>query len=113
MSEVKNFELGAILTITTGYSCVEDFSKVFELVGFVCNDNTINTLGLGMVKEDVKKHLLTIHPELQDIRYQKGTNINKFITKQEKKFGSFLPVTQLGINLPEKYNKKKKDRLNV
>lgn len=29
--KVKNFELEAILTITTGYSCVDDFDKVWKV----------------------------------------------------------------------------------
>jgi len=38
MSEVKQFELGTILTITTGYNCVDNFDKVWHLVWFVCDD---------------------------------------------------------------------------
>lgn len=32
MSEVKQFELDAILTIITGYNCVDNFDKVWQLV---------------------------------------------------------------------------------
>lgn len=98
----KDFELGAILTMTTGYSCIDDFSKVFELVWFVCDDNMINTIGLGVVKDDVKNHLLTIHPELKNVRYKKGEDIQEFLFEQEEKFGNILPVTKLGMKLPEK-----------
>ena len=30
MGEIKKFELGTILTMTTGYSCVDDFDKVWN-----------------------------------------------------------------------------------
>ena len=103
MNEVKRFELGTILTITTGYNCVDNFDKVWHLVWFVCDDNMIGPIGLGMVKDEVKEHLLTIHPELKDIKYEKGSNIHEFITEQEEKFGSVLPVTKLGMKLPEEY----------
>lgn len=102
---VKDFELGALLTMTTGYSFVDDFSKVFELVWFVCDNNMINTLGLGVVKDDVKNHILTLYPELKKIKYKKGKgrSIRKFLLKHEEKFGSVLPVTQLGVKLPKEY----------
>lgn len=103
--KVKNFELGTILTMTTGYSFVDGFSKVFELVWFVCDDNMINTLGLGVVKDDVRNHILTLYPELKKIKYKKGKgrSIYKFLSKQEEKFGSILPVTKLGVKIPEEY----------
>ena len=106
MREVENFELGAILSMTTGYSCVDDFDKVWKLVWFVCDDNMIGPMGLGMVKDKVKSHLLAIHPELKNVRYQKGKDIHEFIFQQEEKFGSVLPVTKIGVKLPEEYTTK-------
>ena len=102
MGEVKNFELGAILSMTTGHSCVDSFDKVFQLVWFVCDDPYINSMGLGMVAEDVKKHLLTIHPELKDVVFRRGQNVEKFMHVQEEKFGKYLPVTREGEMLPKK-----------
>lgn len=103
MDEIKNFELGTILTMTTGYSCVDDFDKVWKLVWYVCDDNMIGPMGLGMVKDEVKNHLIAIHPELANVRYKKGKDIHKFISEQEEKFGKILPVTKLGIELPKEY----------
>ena len=103
MDKIKNFELGAILTMTTGYSCVDDFDKVWKLVWYVCDDNMIGPMGLGMVKDKVKNHLLRIHPELENVKYKKGKDIYKFISQQEEKFGTILPVTKLGIELPKEY----------
>ena len=98
---VKEFELGTILTMTTGYNCTDNFDKIWNLVWFVCDDNLINTTGLFVVKDDIKKHLLKIHPELENVKYQKGRDLNKFLAEQEEKFGSILHVTKLGENLPE------------
>ena len=106
MREVENFELGAILSMTTGYSCVDDFDKVWKLVWFVCDNNMIGPMGLGMVKDEVKSHLLAIHPELKNVRYQKEKDIHEFIFQQEEKFGSVLPVTKIGVKLPEEYTTK-------
>ena len=99
---VKNFDIRTLLTLTTGYSFVDNFSKVFELVWFIYDDNMINMTGLGVVKDNVKKHLLNIHPELKDVKYQKSRDINEFISEQTQKFGSTLPVTKIGIKLPKK-----------
>ncbi len=106
MSKVENFELGAILSMTTGYSCVDDFDKVWKLVWFVCDDNMIGPMGLGMVKDEVKNHLLAIHPELKNVKYQKGKDIHEFIFQQEEKFGNVLPVTKIGVKLPKEYTTK-------
>ena len=101
--EIKYFELGTILTMTMGYSCVDNFDKVWMLVWYVCDDNMIGPMGLGMVKDEVKSHSLAIHPELKNVKYQKGKDIHEFVFQQEEKFGSVLPVTKLGVKLPEEY----------
>lgn len=64
----------------------------------------IGPMGLGFVKDEVKKHLLTIYPELKSVKYQKSRNIHEFINEQEKKFGNFLPVTKLGKKMPKNYS---------
>ena len=101
MNEVKNFKLGTILTMTTGYSCVDNFSKVWELVWFVCDNDTIGPKGLEAVKNDVRNHLFAIHPELRKVSYPKGSSILWFLLEQGEKFGSVLPVTKLGVKLPK------------
>lgn len=63
----------------------------------------IGPIGLGMVKDQVKNHLLTIYPELKEAKYQEGKDIDEFISQQVEKFDRVLPVTKLGIKLPEKY----------
>ena len=107
MEKIRNLELGAILTMTTGYNCTDDFDKVWDLVWFVCNDDMIGPMVIGAVKDDVKKHLLNIHPELKNVVYKKGMNLNKFISTQEEKLGKVLPVTQIGVKLPENVKAKK------
>ena len=52
---------------------------------------------MGMVKDQVKNHLLTIYPELKEAKYQEGKDIDEFISQQVEKFDRVLPVTKLGI----------------
>lgn len=106
MDDVKDFELGTILTMTTGNVFVDNFIKVFELAWFVFNDNFINTIGLDTVKNNIKEHLFTIYPELRNVKYRKGVNPDKFLEEQEKIFGSYLPVTRLGQKLSERKRSK-------
>lgn len=102
MSEIRNFKLGTILTVTTGYNLTKDnnIDDVYELYWFIHDDEFINGMGIGTLKAPTKNHLLTIHPELKEVKFKKGHDVNKFVLKQEKKFGEFLPVTRLGEALP-------------
>ena len=106
MTRVEEFELETILSMTTKYSWTDDFDKVFKLVWFVCNDPFINSYGLGMVRDEVKNNLLTIHPELKDVKYKKGQDIKEALKEAEEKYGKTLPVTQLGEKIPEEYKTK-------
>lgn len=103
MSKVKNFELGTILSITTGHICVDEPSKIWKLISFVCDDYMIKTMGFGMINYEVRNHLLTLYPNLKDIKYQEGMNKYEFISKQKEKFGDILPITKLKIKLPKEY----------
>ena len=102
----ENISLETILSIITGISCTDDFDKVFELAWFVYDDKLINSAGLGIIKDELKEHLLNIHPELKDINYSKCALKNKiylesWLKQQKEKFGETLPVSRLGEPLDE------------
>lgn len=105
MSEIKEFKLGTILSVTTGYNLTKKnmFGDVHELFWHVYNDDLINDTGILMCRDEMKNHLLTIHPELKEVKYKKGTDTERFVLKQEKKFGKVLPITRLGEDLPQEY----------
>ena len=103
---VKNFDLGTILTYTTNHSCVDDFYKVFELAWFVFNDKTINDSGLCFLGREIRRHIITIHPELAKIRYDISKDVHEFVNKQKEIFGDVLPVTRMGVSLPKDKIKK-------
>lgn len=99
----REFSLEAILTATTGVSCVDGFDEFFQLVWFVFNDDGINTFGLGVVKDDLKKHLLTIHPQLANVQYnaQFETSFDAWLELQKREYGETLPVCQIGQTLSD------------
>lgn len=103
MSKVRNFKLGTILSVTTGCNLTKKgkFGEVEDLFWWVFDDDLIPTTGMGMLKDEMKEHLLTIHPELKDVVYKKGSDVDKFVLKQEKKFGRVLPISRMGEELPE------------
>ena len=97
--DVKEFDLGTILTITTGYSCVEDFNKIWDLVWFLYDDEYISPMGLVALKDDIKEHILNIYPELKSVRYNKTINMEGFMCINKKTFGETLPLPKIGCTL--------------
>lgn len=97
----REFSLEAILTATTGISCVDDFDEFFQLVWFVFNNDCINTFGLVAVKDNLKEHLLAIHPQLTGVQYnaQFETSFETWLTLQKEQFGEKLLVCQIGQTL--------------
>lgn len=103
----KNFELGTILTFTTGINCTNDFGKVFELAWFIYDDKLINDSGLLMLKDEIKRHLLALYPQLEGVTYnpQFETSFEDWLLAQKLKFGETLPISQLGLKLSIKKGK--------
>jgi len=96
----QNFELETILSVITGINFTDDFNKVFALFWYAYNDNLISPTGLGALKNDLREHLLTIHPELAEAVYNRRVdNMDTWITEQKIKFGEFLPVSRIGETL--------------
>lgn len=97
----KNFELSTILTFTTGVNCTNDFGKVFELARFIYDVEFINDKELFMLKPEIKRHLLTLHPQLEGITYNSHfkTSFNDWLSAQKHEFGETLPVGQSGQKL--------------
>ena len=103
---VRNFDIRTILSLITGINYTDDFSKVYELVWFVCNDNLISPLGLKVVKEDVKKHILDLYPELEGLKTTTTKNFSKFLYEIKEKYNNTLPITKLGFELSQVEEKK-------
>lgn len=108
----KEFKLETILSLINNKSFVDDFNEVFELVWFIYNDKNINTCGICVLREEMKEHLLSIHPELNEID---DIPVFKFslegwIKCQKLKYGESLPVCRIGEKLKpiEKQKTKRK-----
>ncbi len=93
----RNFELGTILTFTTGINCTDNFYKAYELAWFVFDDKFITGTGLRIVKDKLKEHLLNLYPQLKDVNYiaYLETSFEAWLSAQKEKYGELLPVRQL------------------
>lgn len=97
----KEFKLETILSLITNKSFVDDFNEVFELVWFIYNDKNINTCGICVLREEMKEHLLNIHPELNeidDIPVFKFS-LDGWMKQQKLKYGESLPICRIGEKL--------------
>lgn len=103
----RNFELETILSVTTGINYTDDFGKVYDLASYVFSDDMLSPLAIGILKDDLRNHLLTIHPELRDVKCTCRNRL-AWVEKQKIKFGSELAVSKLGRCLEEKVTAKKK-----
>lgn len=96
----KDFDLAVILTVTTGINLTDNFDDVYEMSYFIYNSNLIGSVNLQGMRSHMKKHILSIHPELKDIRLNFSTNeIDNWISIQKAKFGNTLPICRYGESL--------------
>ena len=102
MNNYKSFDIGTILTGTTGMSFIDDYSNFYKLVWFIYNNTLINSMGLGVLREDIKNHLLTLYPELETITREDYEKMQAFLSSRDETYNTFLPVTRLGEKLPNK-----------
>ena len=103
----KDFELETILSVTTGINCTNNFSKVHELLSFVFNDNFMNNMALEFCKDDLKEHLLNIHPQLINVippTIHYGIFLDSWLKKQKETFGDFLTVSEFDKPLVQNIN---------
>ena len=100
---VKEFELEAILTVTTGVSLVDDFEEVYKLVQFIYSDPFIGDNGFLWVKNDARMHIFSLYPELMSVVYPKISKLSTddWLTMQKKIFGNTLSITRYGHPLLE------------
>ena len=97
----KDFELEVILTITTGINCSDDYNKIYDLVRFVYNYPYINAVYFKLIYKSLKEYIFNLYPYLMEVNYcgNLGIKVSEWLTEQKKKFGNFLPISQLCYSL--------------
>lgn len=97
----KDFKLETILTITTGINLVDSFNDVFQLVFYIFDDQYINTSALLYLKNQIKEHILKIHPELEKINYVPVSLFARenWLLMLKREYGEYLPISKIGKEL--------------
>ena len=94
----KEFDLGAILNITTKrlFTSMED---VYEVLNYLTGDS-IYTHQLPRVMPIAKAYVLSLHPELtgvgDTVEINSFDDAKAFINEQKKVFGNKLPLSPMG-----------------
>lgn len=95
------FKLVTILSITSGYHCL-DIDDRFEILSYMTNQKLF-AHQLDRATPTCKKHLIALYPELSQLPENTGkerltpAEINAYITMMIKKLGDELDVTPLPL----------------
>lgn len=96
--EVKNFDLATILSLTTKRNLTNSnnqvIDKLLNLVQFIYDDELIPTFGLYTLTDHAIEHIFRYYPELKDVTYEEGTDVDSFMAKQTARFGNVLPINR-------------------
>ena len=92
----EEFSLEAVLSVISGINYTNDFNEVFELYWFMFEDPFINMSGICNLKDTATRHILTIHPELKSVIYNRNMNIDEWLDKQRQLFGNSLLISIVG-----------------
>jgi len=97
MMNNKIFDLGSVLSITTG-RLLTDIGNVYEILNYMTGDNLF-THQLPRASRECEPVLLRQHPELANIDAS-GVDTNnwrEFLAEQVAKFGNEVEVIPVGL----------------
>ena len=92
----REFDLESILSVLTGINCTNDFYKVFELYWFMFEDDLINISGIQSLNSIAKNHILRIHPELKNIKFNNEMNLDLWLTNIKNIYGNTMTISIIG-----------------
>lgn len=102
---VAEFDLELILFFTANVNCLKNQMDMFHLPWFLYPDifHCDTVYPPKNATENIVKHLLTLYPELKDVKYNKDSGISKeeWLSIQKEKFGNTLPVCKFYMSLEQ------------
>jgi hypothetical protein len=89
----KLFDLGSILSVTTGIMLVEDIGKLYKILNYMTGENLF-THQLLRASKSCAESLLTQFPKLREVTGDDVDtgNWQDWLTCQKKEFGWFFDV---------------------
>ena len=95
--DYKQFDLGAILNITTG-KLLTSMDDVYEILNYL-TENNVFTHEIPKVMDRAKLYILSKYPELKDVDMNISINnleeTQKFVYAQKKVYGEKLLLTPM------------------
>lgn len=101
--DTKKFHIGDVLSITTGkLVSPRHMDGIYDILNFMTGDNLF-THQLPRASEECKPEILMRHPELADVDTSNvnGENWKEWIQEQVERFGEYLEISTLVVNLHE------------
>lgn len=99
--ESKEFDLGIILSLTTGRIFAK-LDKIYDAVDYLTNDK-IYTHQMIRVLPILKEYVLSTYPELRGIgeeeKFENVSEIQLFLKEQKEKFGNSLKLSQISKDM--------------
>ncbi len=92
-----DFDLGIVLSVLTGINLVR-FDELYDFFCFLFEDENLVPEDMSSLRAAAKKHILRIHPELMNIKYE-GANLPEWLSKQKILFGEKLTISIIGENI--------------
>ena len=110
-AKVREFDLSVILSFTCGYvvtpgTNLEQIAEQMTLAYFLDDNLLFDTyIPQKNSTEKMEQHILMLHPQLKDVKYNPSEGISKtdWVRKQKAIFGEKLPICIMGHKL-EEYN---------
>lgn len=96
-NESKEFDLGAILSITAG-RLFTDMDDYYDILSYLIGEK-VSTLSILSDGDVAKKYILSLYPELEGIGVGVVINsykdVEKFVGEQKKIYGDKLSLTPM------------------
>lgn len=103
----RNFGLGTILSVTSGYMLVDTFDKISECISYLAGDD-VPTVSLPRLTNELRPLIYERYPELQ--KYSKNLNIKgeeaafAYVAKVEEELGyDSVTLPQMGDKVNHRY----------
>lgn len=97
MENQKNFDLGTILTLTSG-RLFTGMEELYDVLNYLTNE-TISTVQLPAIMEIVNPYVLSLYPQLKgvgaDLVINNIGDVRKFVDEQKKIYGDSLPLSPI------------------
>ncbi len=100
--ETKKFHLSAVLTVVTHKYMCSDVNELYQILNFMTGDSVYSTQ-LARVLLECEPEILLQHPQLKEVNGTEITTENcaEWLADKISKYGEYLPINTLVINLHE------------